>query len=201
VVSIEHVYPSASIDTVGPAHAMDAMSAVEHLHRLGHRRIGYVGDEDAQGHKLTTGLRHAGYVSGLNRCNIPYWPEDVINVFSPPVAKSELAACIAERVRNGVTAVITSIDRHGYLLWDRLPALGIRVPQDVSLVGIGGIYRARGLPQLTTWRCNFERIASAAIDALRSRCTEGRTSDLYQEMPSVFVRGESSTSPGESFGR
>jgi LacI family transcriptional regulator len=192
VVSIEHVYPSASLDTVGPAHSVDAMSAVEHLHRLGHRRIAFVSDDEATGHRLTLGLRHAGYVSGLARCGLVYRPEDVINVFAPVVDKPHLAGRIAERVRDGVTAVITSIDRHGYLLWDQLPAIGVRVPEDVSLVGIGGIYRSRGLPQLTTWRCNYESIASAAFDALKSRRAGTRTINLYQEIASVFVQGESS---------
>jgi LacI family transcriptional regulator len=195
VVSIEHVYPGSSLDTVGPAHSVDAMSAVEHLYKLGHRRIAYVSDEDAAGHKLTMGLRHAGYVSGLARCGLSYQPQDVINVFSPTVEKPQLAACIASRVKDGVTAVITSIDRHGYLLWDRLPALGVRVPEDVSLVGIGGIYRSKGLPQLTTWRCNYESIASAAFEALKSRRSGTRSTNLYQEIASVFVQGESSAAP------
>jgi LacI family transcriptional regulator len=195
VVSIEHVYPSASLDTIGPAHALDTMSAVEHLHKLGHRRIAYVGDEDAGGHRLTMGLRHAGYVSGLTRCDLPYRPEDVCNVTGPTVPKAQLAARVAEWVRDGVTAVITSIDRHGYLLWDQLPGLGVRVPADLSLVGIGGIYRAAGLPQLTTWRCKYDTIAAAALDALRSRHAGTRSTDLYMEIASTFVQGESAGPP------
>jgi DNA-binding LacI/PurR family transcriptional regulator len=195
VVSIEHVYPSVSLDTIGPAHAMDAMSAVEHLYKLGHRRIAYVGDEEAAGHRLTMGLRHAGYVSGLARCDLPYRPEDVTNVLGPPVAKPQLAAHVAGLVRDGVTAVITSIDRHGYLLWDRLPAQGVRVPDDVSVVGIGGVYRAHGLPQLTTWRCQYDRLASAALDALRSRAAGSPPTDLYMEIASTFVQGGSSGPP------
>ncbi len=195
VVSIEHVYPGTSVDTVGPAHSIDAMSAVEHLHRLGHRRIAYVGDELATGHRLTMGLRHAGYVGGLTRCGIEYRPDDVINVYSPMVDRADLAARVAGRIRDGVTAVITSIDRHGYHLWEHLPAMGIRVPDDVSLAGIGGIYRSKGLPQLTTWRCNYESIASVAMDAIRSRRAGQRTMNLYQEIASVFVPGESSAAP------
>lgn len=195
VVSIEHIYPSISLDVIGPTHAVDAMSAVEHLYKLGHRRIAYVSDEDARGHRLTLGLRHAGFVSGLARCNLPYRPDDVINIFSAPVMKSELPQCIAGRVRDGVTAVVTSIDRHGQLLWEELPKLGIRVPQDVSLVGIGGIRQTNGLPQLTTWRCNYEKIAAAALDALRSRYSGKRSTDLYMEIASVFVPGESSGPP------
>ena len=195
VVSIEHVYPSASVDVVGPTHAIDAMSAVEYLHRLGHRRIAYVSDEEARGHQLTLGLRHAGFVSGLARCGLAYRPDDVANVGPPVVAKPDLARFIAGRVRDGVTAVVTSIDRHGYLLWQQLPALGIGVPTDVSLVGIGGIRRAEGLPQLTTWRCDYEAMASTALGAVTARRTGGRSRNLYQEIPSVFVPGESSAAP------
>lgn len=194
-VSIEHVYPSASLDTVGPAHSVDAMSAVEYLHGLGHRRIAFVSDEDAAGHKLTMGLRHAGFVSGLARCGLVYRPEDVVNVHQPMIDKPHLTAHVAGLVRGGVTAVITSIDRHGYILWDHLPEMGVRVPEDVSLVGIGGIYRSKGLRQLTTWRCNYESIAAAAFDALISRRAGLRTLNLYQEIASTFVQGTSSAAP------
>ncbi len=195
VVSIEHVYPSAPVDVIGPTHALDAMSAVEHLHRLGHRRIGFVSDEDARGHHLTLGLRHAGFVSGLARCGLDYRPDDVVNVFASPVPKADLPAVVAARIRDGVTAVVTSIDRHAYLLWDQLPRTGLRVPADVSLVGICGIYRAAGLSQLTTWRCDYPAIASAALHALEVRRARGRPKDLYQELASTFVAGESSAPP------
>jgi DNA-binding LacI/PurR family transcriptional regulator len=192
VVSIEHVYPSASLDTIGPAHSVDVMSAVAYLHELGHRRIAYVCDEDAKGHKLTLGLRHAGYVSGLTRCGMSYRPEDVANIVPPIIPKSQITQWVMSRIKDGVTAVITSIDRHGYLLWDELTASGIKVPQDVSLVGIGGVCRDHGLPQLTTWRCDYDAIAATAIEALRSRSASKRTRDLYQEIASVFVAGSSS---------
>jgi len=195
VVSLEHVYPSASLDTVGPAHSIDAMSAVQHLYDLGHRRIAYVCDDEAKGHRLTMGLRHAGYMSGLRRCGLTYHADDVVNVFPPIVDKAALPAWTAGRVRDGVTAVITSIDRHGYLLWDQLPPLGIRVPEDLSIVGIGGIHRAAGLPQLTTWRCNFDTISTVILDLLRSRLDQSRVADLSLEIPSVFVAGESAASP------
>jgi DNA-binding LacI/PurR family transcriptional regulator len=195
VVSIEQAYPSLPVDVIGPTHAMDAMSAVEYLHRLGHRRIAYVSDEEAVGHKLTLGLRHAGFVSGLTRCGLAYRPDDILNVAAPSVSKADLPAVMASKIRDGVTAIITSIDRHGYLLWEQLPKLGVCVPDDVSLVGIGGIYRSRGLPQLTTWRWDYENIAAAAFDALKSRVAASRSTNLYQEITSVFVQGESSAAP------
>lgn len=196
VVSIEHVYADAALDTVAPAHAMDAMAAVEYLHGLGHRRIAFVGDEGARGNRLTIGLRHAGFVSGLTRCGLPYRADDVASVHLPMVEKSDLAKWAATRVRDGVTAIVTAIDRHGYLLWEQLPELGIAVPGDVSLVGIGGVYRSRGLRQLTTWRSRYDAIAMAALDALRARRTATPTTNLYREIASTFVAGESAaTSP------
>jgi len=197
VVSIEHTYPSVATDTIGPAHATDAMAAVQYLYELGHRRIAYVGDEDARGHRLTTGLRHCGYLSGLIRCGLPYQPNDVINVLPPYVKKPDLAAWVKVRRKDGVTAVITAIDRHGYLLWEQLPEHGIRVPEDMSIVGIGGIHRSAGKPQLTTWRCDYDTIAKIAIEALKARHEGRRSIDLYQEISSVFVKGSSSGPPNE----
>ncbi|MGC4032402.1 MAG: LacI family DNA-binding transcriptional regulator [Tepidisphaeraceae bacterium] len=189
VVSLEHVYPGVSLDVVGPTHALDAMAAVDHLVRLGHREIAYIGDEGAQGHKLTQGLRHAGYVSGLERCGIPYRQSRVLNVHDKSVSKQDLPGAVGRWVRDGVTAVVCSIDRHAYLLWDTLPATGIRVPQDVSLVGIGGIHRVAGQPQLTTWRCDYAGLADAAIEALQSRFRQSGNADLYREIRSTFVPG------------
>ena len=192
-VSIEHLYPGSSLDVIGPTHALDVMSAVEHLHQLGHRRIAYVGDESAQGHKLTLNLRQAGFISGLSRCGLTYRDDDVLNVGANVVSKDRLPTAIAGRVRNGVTAVVSSIDRHAYLLWERLPALGLAVPKDVSLIGIGGVHRAPGQQQLTTWRCDYEGIAAAAIKALQTRLIQNDRPDLYSEIKSVFVPGHSAS--------
>lgn len=193
VISLEHIYPGLPVDVVGPTHAQDAMSAVEQLHLLGHRRIAYVGDDGATGHKLTQGLRHAGFVAGLNRCGLPYLPGDVLNVHDAnSTPKPRLAQRIAELHADGVTAVISSIDRHGYLLWDELPQLGISIPNDISLVGIGGIHRATGLPQLTTFRCDYDGIARGALEALKARKSGQRSTNLYREISSVFVPGTSS---------
>jgi len=195
VVSIEHTYPTASIDTVGPAQSRDAMAAVQYLYDLGHRSIAYVCDEDARGHKLTMGLRHAGYVSGLMHCGLVYEPDNVANVYSPIVAKANLSDWVVGRMQAGVTAIITSISRHGYILWEQLQARGIGVPNELSIVAIGGVHRAKGLPQLTTWRCSYDAIAATAIDALRARRSGRRKTDLYQEVASVFVQGQSCGAP------
>ncbi len=196
VVSLEVIYPNAAVDVIGPSHALDAMRAVEYLHSLGHRRIAYVGDELSTGHRLTQGLRHAGFVSGLARCGLQYRAEDVVNVVGTPmIDRPSLPGVIARFVAGGVTAVITSIDRHGYFLWNELPNIGVSVPRDVSIVGIGGIPRATGQSQLTTFRCDFHGMALAALEVARSRRAGNDHSQLYQEIQSQFVTGGSAGAP------
>lgn len=195
VVSLEHAYPTLPVDVVGPAQAVDVMRAVERLQQLGHRRIAYTADDAARGNRLPQTLRFAGYLSALRRGGLEYRPEDAIGIPGPSVPQTELAAAVAARARKDVTAVVCSTDRQAYLLMKELAAHKVRVPQKLSIIGIGGVTPIEGLPQLTMYRTPYETLGRAAIARLRERQHHPGGSPVLKEYPSTFIEGTSVAPP------
>jgi DNA-binding LacI/PurR family transcriptional regulator len=198
VVSIEHAYPTLPVDVVGPAQAVDVMRAVERLHQLGHRRIGYTADDAARGNRLPQTLRFAGYLSALRRGGMEYRQEDVLGMPGPPVPRAELAAAVAGRVRDGMTGLVCSTDRQAYLLCKELSAHQIQVPQQLSIVGIGGVTPMEGMTQLTMYRTPYETLGAAAIARLQERRRRQDASPVLNEYPGTFIEGTSVSKPPAS---
>jgi DNA-binding LacI/PurR family transcriptional regulator len=200
VISIEHAYPTLPVDVVSPAQSVDVMRAVERLHQLGHRRIGYVADDAARGNRLPQTQRFAGYLSGLRRAGMDFRGGDVLSVPGLPgdsVARPALAGAVANLARDGVTAFVCSTDRQAYFLWKELAALGIRVPDDVSIIGIGGVTPIQGMQQLTMYRTPYETLGLAAISRLQQRRQRPDSFPVFIEYPSTFVEGVSVAKPGK----
>jgi DNA-binding LacI/PurR family transcriptional regulator len=198
VVSIEHAYPTLPVDVVAPAQSVDVMRAVERLHQLGHSRIGYAADDAARGNRLPQTQRFAGYLSGLRRAEMEFREKDVLSVPGLPgaaIARSDLAKAVAERIRLGVTALICSTDRQAYFLWKELASLKIRVPEDVSIIGIGGVKPIEGMKQLTMYRTPYHKLGLAAISRLQQRRQRPDSSPIFIEYPSTFIEGASIAPP------
>ena len=198
VVSIEHAYPTLPVDVVGPAQAVDVMRAVDRLRQLGHTRIGYVADDAARGNRLPQALRYAGYLSALRRAGLPYRPEDVMSIPGIPgraVARDDLAAAVVARVKDGVTAVVTSTDRQAYFLVKELAAYKVDVPSQLSIIGIGGVTPFDGQRQLTMYRAPYEKLGLAAVARLQQRRGDTAASTVLQEFPGTFIEGTSIAPP------
>lgn len=136
-------------------------AALDHLISLGHTRIGYLRGPAREDnvHTRVTSFRNTLRERGL-RANeawiLPYtWEEEsttdqLDRLFSSPVAPTALLAWndfACEHVR----AVLT--------------AKGMRVPEDVSLVGFDDMPSASAAtPRLTTVRQDVVRIGRAAVD-------------------------------------
>jgi DNA-binding LacI/PurR family transcriptional regulator len=195
VVSLEHAYPTLPVDVVSPAQAVDVMRAVERLQQLRHKRIGYTADDAARGNRLPQTLRFAGFLSALRRGGLEYRAGDVLGMPGPAVPRAELAAAVAARVRDGVTAVVCSTDRQAYLLLKELSAHRINVPQQLSVIGIGGVTPIEGLSQLTMYRTPYEKLGLAAIRRLQERRRHPDTSPVLTEFPGSFIEGTSIAAP------
>jgi LacI family transcriptional regulator len=76
---------------------------------------------------------------------------------------------------------------------------GLRVPQDLSVVGLDDIDFAEfTLPPLTTIRLSRGDLARAAFEALRQQAEEAGTSRIQREFlvsTSLFLRGSTAAPP------
>ncbi|GEK20342.1 LacI family transcriptional regulator [Cellulomonas xylanilytica] len=134
--------------------------AVTHLYALGHRRIGYAGGpvgswSDAQRRR---GLEHASHgLRSIDVVDLGHFPP----LFGGGVAAGDLVAA------SGVTAVLAHNDLLALGILSRLRARGVRVPEDVSVVGYDDIPAATLVsPTLTTVTVPLARLGRAAVDLL-----------------------------------
>lgn len=112
-----------------------ARKAVEHLIALGHRRIGYVG---CHFRPPSNRRRLEGYRQALQQAGIPYAPEFVLHPLSfSDVENGRIA--LDRLVEAGVTAVFCYNDRTAIGVMTRARELGVRVPEDLSVVGFDDI--------------------------------------------------------------
>lgn len=167
--------------------------AVRHLRDLGHRRIAYVSGPAGSWmeRQRTAGLGTAT-AAGIEVVHLPS--------ASPTFNSGILAADLV--LVSGVTAVIAFNDLLALGILQRLTGRGIRVPDDMSVVGHDDIGMASMChPQLTTVATEKTRLGTAAADLLlRTLASDLRPADESDVLlPStLLVRG--STGPATTAG-
>ncbi|GGM38781.1 LacI family transcriptional regulator [Dactylosporangium sucinum] len=147
--------PAISVDQV-----TGARLAVRHLLELGHRRVWHLsGPRDW----LETHGRIEGWRSTLEEAGLPA-PRLITGDWS---ARSGYSAGIELAARDDVTAVFAGNDQMALGMMRAFHEHGIRVPDDVSIVGFDDIPEAEFLsPPLTTIRQDFDEVGRRCIAAL-----------------------------------
>jgi DNA-binding LacI/PurR family transcriptional regulator len=149
---------SVRIDNVG-----GAKTATWHLSELGHRRIAYIGDE--QGFQ-SDAERFSGYRQALKEGGLPFDPALVAYGDGTPgrglQALSELL-----RLPEPPTAVFCYNDREALGAMRAVREHGLRVPDDVSIVGFDDLFLSSYTnPPLTTIRQPKHEMGSEAAKIL-----------------------------------
>jgi DNA-binding LacI/PurR family transcriptional regulator len=179
--------PSASVDQ-----ELGARLAVRHLLGLGHATVHHVsGPQDW----LEARAREAGWRSELLAAGAPV-PEPVPGDWSA-AAGHRAAGPLLER---GATAVFTVNDQVAIGLLGALWQRGLRVPQDVSVVGFDDVPEAAYLvPPLTTVRQDFDALGRRCLEVLLARL-RGGPAQVRRVVPELVVRA-STAPPGRPRGR
>ena len=119
--------------------------AVEYLHCAGHRRIGYLGFSGENQ------LRYRGYKEGLKNSNLKLNEEFI---FSPD--EYDRYFTMSPELRP--TAFCAGTDKFATNFFRQAYKAGLRVPDDVSLIGFGDISASDCIVPLTTLHQSFEQI-------------------------------------------
>lgn len=136
--------------------------AAQHLHGLGHRKIAVItGRLSAQDAKQ----RHNGFIDELARLNNPVAPEHVIEgAYS--YAGGERAADTLMQSAGAFTAVFCGNDKVAMVVAARLQAAGIKVPEQVSVLGYDDVdFAAYMVPALST-------IHAPIVEMTQSACRQ-----------------------------
>ena len=119
---------SVSIDD-----AAGATVATQHLINLGHRRIAYLGSADADGARPSSSNRLSGYRAALAAAGVSTRDQLVITVRGREGGEQVVAQLLSRP--EPPTAVLVESDDLAMRVLAELWRVGIRTPQDLSVVG------------------------------------------------------------------
>jgi DNA-binding LacI/PurR family transcriptional regulator len=165
---------------------LGARLAVAHLIGGGHRRIGHIsGPLDW----IDAAARTEGWREELTEAGL----EDDLLVEGDWSAASgyRIGQQLAEK--RTATAVFVGNDQMALGLLRAFGEAGIRVPEDMSLVGFDDQPEAAYfMPPLTTVRQDFEELGRRCMDMLRAQMEEGAATSTTVVNPELVVRASTS---------
>jgi LacI family transcriptional regulator len=163
--------------------------AIDHLLELGHTRIGHIAASRTQ---QSVVIRQQAMWDRLNDVGLTVPPEWIVgNTFASDEIFEATRAMMARPERP--TALLCASDTHAFQALRALKALGLRTPEDVSVIGFDDFPSAPVLsPPLTTVRQDLAAIGREAVELLLRRIA-GREPEHRLLAPELVVRA--STGP------
>ena len=161
-------------DHVTMHNVSSASAAVEHLLAMGRRRIALVGAEgDDVSDASSWSLRVRGYRKALDQADIPVDEHLIRRTLH--WSRAGGAAAVHEMIDEGhaFDAVFALNDALALGVLRGLQEAGLRVPEDVAVMGFDNVDESRfAVPSLTTVDPGREEIAATAVDLLVERINE-----------------------------
>ncbi|WP_020015044.1 LacI family DNA-binding transcriptional regulator [Promicromonospora sukumoe] len=155
--------PPSSVASVGAANWAGGRAAAEHLLGLGHRRLAVLG---GQRDHLYSQARIDGFRSAVTQAGLDLPDHRVAHTDWRREQAAEGALALL-RATPAPTAVFACSDTIALGVYDAAAALGLRIPDDVSVVGFDDLPEARWLsPALTTVHQPIAEMGGAALRML-----------------------------------
>ena len=184
--------PGVSVLKVDYHHGI--RQAVQHLAALGHRHIAFISGPSRL-HSAQSRL--AAFTKSMQECGIPPEVSEIVEgdhtLEGGAVAMEKLL-----KLEQMPTAVVCSNDMTAIGVLHKLYRTGLRVPDDISVIGFDDIHIAEVMmPPLTTVQMSRLEIAKAAFSALRSQVESPEPLHGRREfkIPTDLIVRESTTFP------
>ena len=185
-----HFDPGGDVDRVLADDEGGMILAVQHLISLGHRRIAYVATGPFV-HQPSTDARLMGYLKAMGAAGLPSRTPDNDSLDVCEQAELFLSP-------DAPTAYVCYNDHTAMELIQYLHEKGVRVPEDVSVVGADDMYESRLFaPALTTVRVPFEEMGEKAAQILVARISDADLPCERVVLPERLVIRKSTGSPPE----
>lgn len=176
--------------TVSADNRQGGESAASHLVSLGHRRMAVIG---GRSHSVNSRTRAEGFRAVLADAGLPA-PTVCLADFDETTARLRTAELMLRH--DAPTALFACSDQMARGACTELGALGLRVPEDVSVVGFDGLSGA-GWPgaRLTTVRQPVHEIAATALHLLLGLLDGEAPETARTEVPTYLAEGDTSAPP------
>jgi len=190
IVFVNGALNSLNVPSVGVDEAIAGEVATQHLIELGHERIGYVAGPS---YYLPTLQKAMGRENALRGAGLDADGLVAHGEFTVEGGREAVRELLARA--QAPTGVICSSDLMAVGVLQEAAAEGVRVPEDLSVVGFDGIDATRWTnPPLTTVEQPIEEIAETAVNALKSLIEDPeKPLPDFSFRPQLAVRG--STAP------
>jgi LacI family transcriptional regulator len=164
--------------------------AVDHLAALGHRRLAYLGGP-AQSWSDQQRREAVGAAARRHGLAVDLLAADL------PTHEAGRAAAAALRA-TGATAVIAFDDLLAQGVMAGLSELGLRVPEDISVIGCDDVLGAATWPPLTTVSNRSAEAGRSALGMLVDLVTGGTPRDRRAVLDTGLVVRRSTAAPGSA---
>lgn len=172
-------------------YAMAAYTAAKHLIDLGHRDIAYIGNDKLHDFNLLT---FSGFQRATTEHSLPLDMNRIqINVYD----EESLYICIDEALKGecAPTALFCATDFYAIHAIRHLHSKGMRVPDDISVVGIDDIAVSKFIiPSLTTVRIDREAMGRYGFELMK-RCLNNESRECISLPSSNLIVRESTAPP------
>jgi len=168
--------------------------ALEHLFSLGHKKIGFLGGEVSS---PTGARRFAGFVSGMKRKKLAVNLEWVTRIGYTGVDGRKAVSQIFNK-SDHPTALIVANANAALGALAQIHTLGLRVPEDISLVSIHDIWFADATwPPITAVKMPNYELGKLAIGMLLKQMETGIIEKIILTTPpnQLVVRSSTSKAP------
>ncbi|MEY9840099.1 LacI family DNA-binding transcriptional regulator [Streptacidiphilus sp. EB103A] len=184
--------PGQDVPAVGATNWHGGLAATRHLLELGHRRIGVI---SGPARMMCSRARTDGYRAALETAGIAYDPglvrEGDFHHEAGHVAGLELL-----RLPERPTAVFTGNDLQALGLYEAAREIGLRIPEDLSVVGFDDLPLARWVgPPLTTVRQPLTEMAEVATRMVLDLARGRKPSTLRVDLATSLVERSSTMRP------
>jgi LacI family transcriptional regulator len=193
VVAVDPHTGPCDLPTIDADNLSGAKNAVEHLLALGHRRIGLVGGRrDLQ----SAMLRESGYRQAFADAGIRVDERLMVDgEYDPEVTRTVVGGLLTSRRRP--TAIFAANDVSALATVDVAGSLGLRVPEDLSVVGFDNIPEsALSTPPLTTVEQPIREMGHRAVDLLIALIRGERPGLTHVTLDTrLVIRGSTTAAP------
>ncbi|MFL6227406.1 MAG: LacI family DNA-binding transcriptional regulator [Pyrinomonadaceae bacterium] len=165
--------------------------AVRHLAALGHERLAFVGGPA----RLRSAVRRReAFVQSVSRLLPSAAPLIYEGDFKFEGGRDAARKLLRRRV--APTAVMTANDMMAFGVLHELRAAGLRVPEDVSLVGFDDVaFASLSQPSLTTVRLPRAELGRRAVEALLATLEDPARMGVEIQVPTYLIQRGSTAAP------